>query len=312
MCLILFALRAHPDYPLIVAANRDEYFQRPTLAADYWPDQADLLAGRDLQAGGTWLGVNQQGQFAAVTNVRNGLDTQVRPGSRGELVANCLTHPDTLGQLRKIAAKHAHYNGFNLLAGTPERLFYSSNRNHSVTAGPPAATTELPGGVHGLSNGGLNSRWPKVDSGKALLADLLARDWSRLDERKVDLLALLADDTQAPTEQLPDTGISPDKEAILSSRFIACPAGDPHRHPMPDYGTRASTLVLFHRSGHIHFVERSFSLAGTRFRQEDENLNPANNNRNDELTQSGSPPPLQQQTREFVISPARHRTGQPN
>lgn len=250
MCLILFALRSHPDYPLIVAANRDEFFARPTGFADFWEDQPDLLAGRDLQAGGTWLGINRRAQFSAVTNVRNGLDIQARPGSRGELVTDCLRHTSTTDILQQIANRHDHYNGFNLLAGTPEQLFYTSNRHQ-------AKTQELPAGVYGLSNGGLNSPWPKVNSGKAMLSDLLDRNWQQLEERKADLFTLLADDTLAPIDLLPDTGIPLDKEEALSSRFIACPAtGD---NPMPDYGTRASTLVLFHRSGQIHFLEKSFS-----------------------------------------------------
>lgn len=250
MCLILFALRSHPDYPLIVAANRDEYFARPTQFADFWQSHPNLLAGRDLQAGGTWLGINRQGQFAAVTNVRNGLDVQARPGSRGELVTDCLLNPSTTDALQHIAKRHDGYNGFNLLAGTPQRLFYSSNRNLSTTQG-------LTAGVYGLSNGGLNSHWPKVDSGKTLLAEILTKDWSQLDKRKADLLDLLADDTLAPPGLLPDTGIPLDKEEALSSRFIACPATSDN--PIPDYGTRASTLVLFHRSGQIQFVEKSFA-----------------------------------------------------
>ncbi|MBU3068937.1 NRDE family protein [Aestuariicella sp. G3-2] len=250
MCLILFALRCHREYPLIVAANRDEFFARPTRFAEFWEDQPDLLAGRDLQAGGTWLGINREARFAAVTNVRNGLDTQARPGSRGELVTDCLRHASTTDALQQIANRQDLYHGFNLLAGTPQQLFYASNRHQTHTQ-------ELQAGVYGLSNGGLNSPWPKVDSGKAMLSELLERNWQQLDERKADLLNLLADDTLAPLDQLPDTGIPLDKERALSSRFIACPAtGDA---PIPDYGTRASTLVLFHRSGRIHFLEKSFT-----------------------------------------------------
>lgn len=266
MCLILLALRAHPDYPLIVAANRDEYFDRPTRAAGFWPEQPQLLAGRDLQAGGSWLGINRRGQFAAVTNVRNGHDTHLRPRSRGELVTECLLSEAPLTPeapaLQQIAAHHQEYNGFNLLAGNPQCLVYASNRAQDLPAAPatfdPAhASRELASGIYGLSNGGLDTPWPKVVSGKALLADILQRDWQQLEARQQDLLALLADDTQAPAPQLPDTGVGPEREAILSSRFIACHS-DP-ASPLPDYGTRASTLVLFHRSGRIHFLEQSFA-----------------------------------------------------
>ncbi|WP_439134609.1 NRDE family protein [Pseudomaricurvus sp.] len=251
MCLILFALRAHADYPLIVAANRDEYFARPTQFADFWPDHPDLLAGKDLLAGGSWLGVNRRGQFAAVTNVRNGLDLHTRPESRGELVTQCLLTPSTTEALQQLGKRHDQYNGFNLLAGHPRQLFYTSNR--SLQGG----IKELSKGVYGLSNGGLDSAWPKVESGKALLAEILTRNWQQLDERKADLLNLLADDTQATTDQLPDTAIPIEKEEALSSRFIACPANPDN--PMPGYGTRASTLVLFHRNGEIHFLEKSFN-----------------------------------------------------
>lgn len=275
MCLILLALRAHADYPLIVAANRDEFFNRPTRFAEFWPEHPELLAGRDLLAGGSWLGINRRGQFAAVTNVRNGLDTQARSKTRGELVTDCLLSQEPLTAnsevLRRIAAQHDLYSGFNLLAGNPHHLLYTSNRaqdlltSQSTLHPTPAAydkshaTRELPSGLYGLSNGGLDTPWPKVTSGKAMLADILQRDWQQLEARQEDLLTLLADDTQAAAELLPDTGVGAEKEALLSSRFIATVADDPDQDPsLGAYGTRASTVVLFHRSGRIHFLEKSF------------------------------------------------------
>lgn len=266
MCLILLALRAHPDYPLVVAANRDEYFARPTRLAEFWPESPQLLAGRDLQAGGSWLGINRRGRFAAVTNVRNGHDTETRPRSRGELVTSCLLSDAELTPdnpvLQQIAAHHHDYNGFNLLTGTPERLLYASNRAQDLLDAPARfnpthAVRELQPGIYGLSNGGLDTPWPKVESGKALLGEILQRDWRQLEQRQQDLLMLLADDTQAPAAELPDTGVGAEREAILSARFIACPQ-DP-ASPLADYGTRASTLVLYHRSGRIHFLEHSFA-----------------------------------------------------
>lgn len=242
MCLILFALNRHRDYPLIVAANRDEFFQRPTLSAQFWQEAPQLLAGRDQQAGGTWLGVNHHGQFSAVTNVRNGRETQDRPASRGELVTRCLVNNGkTQATLSHIASQKENYNGFNLLAGGPNELWYYSNRTQS-------APEILASGVYGLSNAQLDTPWPKVASAKSELHALLDKDWQALDERQADLLALLANNQQAPADQLPDTGIAPEFEALLSSRFIAS----------PDYGTRASTVVLFHRSGKIHFTEQAF------------------------------------------------------
>ncbi len=247
MCLILFALRRHPDYPLIVAANRDEYFQRPTEAANFWQDQPAVLAGRDLQAGGTWLGINRSGQFAAVTNVRNGRETPNRPGSRGALVSDYLTAQQP-GQFQP---QHGddHYNGFNLLTGTPASLLYRSNRGNQ-------ALYELPAGVYGLSNGHLNGPWPKVTSGRQQLQQLLNLNWQQLAARQQDLLSLLTDTRRYPLSMLPDTGVSDEMEVMLSSRFIISDS------EAINYGTRASTLVLFHRSGRIDFIEHSFDAQG--------------------------------------------------
>lgn len=246
MCLILFALQQHPDYPLIVAANRDEFFQRPTAMADYWQDHCSILAGRDLQAGGTWLGVNRTGQFAAVTNVRNGQEPQDRPGSRGELVSQNLIHP-TAKALHMAQQNQDHYNGFNLLSGTPEQLHYFSNRTQQ-------APRRLRPGFYGLSNAQLDTSWPKVDSAKLELecivtsANRTSKDQSASDQLQSQLLEMMANAQQAPANQLPQTGIGEEWEALLSSRFIVSES----------YGTRATTIVLFHHSGRIDFLEQSF------------------------------------------------------
>ncbi len=239
MCLILFALQRHPDYPLIVAANRDEFFQRPTAAADYWQDQPDILAGRDLQAGGTWLGVNRAGQFAAVTNVRNGHEPQDRPGSRGELVSQHLSK-STQHALQIAQENQTHYNGFNLISGNAEKLHYFSNR----TQEDPRA---LEPGIYGLSNAQLDTSWPKVDSAKTEL-DIILSSAQSTEQLQTRLLNMMANDQQAPADQLPQTGIGEEWEALLSSRFIVSES----------YGTRATTVVLFHRSGRIDFLEQGF------------------------------------------------------
>lgn len=240
MCLILFALQAHPDYPLIVAANRDEFFERPSSAAQFWQDQPEILAGRDLQAGGTWLGVNRSGVFSAVTNVRNGHEPQDRPGSRGELVTQSLSlEPEHA--LEKARGNQDHYNGFNLLCGTPEQLHYFSNRKDA-----PAQL--LKPGIYGLSNALLDSSWPKVDSAKHDLQSILNTQAHSPISLQMALLDMMANDQQAIAEELPDTGIDQPLEQLLSSRFIAT----------EHYGTRATTVVLYHRNGQIDFLEQGF------------------------------------------------------
>ena len=236
MCLILIALNAHPDYPLVVAANRDEYFARPTRPAGFWPEAPQLLAGQDLSAGGSWLGVTRQGRFAALTNVRDGRRPELTDAiSRGHLVTGFLrgqaTPGDYLAQLQG-----ERYNGFNLLCGDGGQLLYHSNRQPGITP--------LPAGVHGVSNGTLNTPWPKLVSGKQALADYLAHQHTLHAD---DLLAILNHRQPAPEALLPDTGVDPHWERLLSSRFIEAPAYG--------YGTRCSTLLLQHLDGRTEFIE---------------------------------------------------------
>ncbi len=239
MCLIVFALQQHPDYPLIIAANRDEFFQRPTAAAEFWRDQPHILAGRDLQAGGSWLGVNRHGQFAAVTNVRNGAEPQDRPGSRGELVTQALTQPHEQA-LEQIRHRQDHYNGFNFLCGNARQLHYASNRSDEFQR-------LLPAGIYGLSNAALNTSWPKVDSSRRELASIIDQ-YHQPKDLQGALANMMANAEQAPAEQLPQTGIGEEWESLLSSRFIVS----------ENYGTRATTIVLFHRTGQIDFLEQGF------------------------------------------------------
>ena len=164
MCLIVFAWKLLPDCPLLLAANRDEFFARPAEAAQWWQDQPHIYAGRDLQGGGTWLGMDKQGRFAALTNIRNGADKRPNAPSRGALVANYLRgQQDALTYLKQLAENADQYQGFNLIVGDAEQLFCFSNADEG-------GIQQLAPGIYGLSNGALNTPWPKVDA-TALVQD---------------------------------------------------------------------------------------------------------------------------------------------
>lgn len=241
MCLITFAFQQHPDYPLIVAANRDEFYQRPTAAAHFWDEQPSIYAGRDREAGGTWMGVNRQGRFAALTNYRQGdASTKSKASSRGQLCQQLLQHSDSTEQILKTIDQRAHqFSGFNLLAGNSQQLYYSSNQGVKTTALAP--------GIYGLSNGLIDSNWPKVAGSKQALAQLLTGKPSC-----EALLDIMADPVIADDKDLPRTGISLEMERLLSSRFIQSES----------YGTRCSTAILFHRNGDIEYTEQSFDSRG--------------------------------------------------
>jgi uncharacterized protein with NRDE domain len=238
MCLILMAYEMHPRYRLILAANRDEFYDRPTAAAAYWEDAPDLFAGKDLVHGGTWFGVNRRGRFGALTNYRDPNMARQDAPSRGGLVSGFLQTEAGAGDyLEQLAGDASVYNGFNLLLGDVESecLCYSNVSGQSVRLTP---------GIHGLSNHLLDTPWPKVMRGREALAKVVAApEFSR-----EDLFAILADRTQAPVELLPDTGVGLELERLLSSIFIASPR----------YGTRSSSLLLVDRERRMSFVERSF------------------------------------------------------
>ncbi|ROR34601.1 NRDE family protein [Inmirania thermothiophila] len=240
MCLILVAHRAHPRWPLVIAANRDEFRDRPAAPAAWWREDARVLAGRDLAAGGTWLGVRRDGRWAAVTNVREGRRGR-HPRSRGELVARYLLgDAPPRAFLAEALAGGAAYGGFNLLVATPDEVLYGSNRGHGIHALAP--------GVHGLSNGRLDAPWPKVRRGREGLRALLAGEGPRVEA----LMALLADRREAPPEALPDTGVGPERERRLSPLFIVG----------ADYGTRCSTVLVVDREGRACLVERTWDGRG--------------------------------------------------
>ena len=243
ICLILIALDSHPDYALLVAANRDEFYDRPSATAAFWADNPGVLGGRDLKAGGTWLGIDLLGRFAAVTNFRQGQREPVAPRSRGHLVSDYLTTEiDAGSHLERVERDASLYNGFNLLAGDTRELFYFSNRE--------GRRRVLGAGVYGLSNHLLDTAWPKVTSGKNALSALLTGGESELVH---NLFALLSDRGQAADDSLPRTGVSLAWERLLSSAFIAS----------REYGTRSSTVVLVDRNGGVVFEERSFGPNGT-------------------------------------------------
>lgn len=242
MCLILFAWQTHPLYPLVVAANRDEFHQRPTAAADYWEDYPDLLAGRDLQAGGTWLGITRQGRFAAITNYREPQhDESPLAQSRGQIVRDFLLDnarpADWAGSLRQ---NRNVYRGFNVLLGDPDELICVSNRSEMILA--------VNAGSHGLSNHLLDTDWPKVRRGRARLDALL-------EDEQVDpeaLLELLAERNVVSGSEPPGFELQLAPELITRMMFITS----------PQYGTRSSTVLLVDRDGGVNFVERQFDPAG--------------------------------------------------
>ncbi len=242
MCLIAFAWQAHPEYPLIVAGNRDEFFARPTAPAGWWPDER-IVAGRDLKAGGTWMGISRNGRFAALTNVRDPASVQPDAPSRGALVGRFLDDAAPAEAVLDGIARDAHrFNGFNLLA-TQWSTEPGRGRMWIVSHGSVDA---IEPGVHGLSNAGLDTSWPKVDAAiertRRAAADATDRD-----DLIGRLFAMLADRTIAPDQRLPRTGVDLPVERALSAAFIR----------MPGYGTRASTVLLVDRDGGATFVERS-------------------------------------------------------
>ena len=239
MCLIFVSLNNHPRYKLIIAANRDEFYQRKTAAADFWSDHPEVLGGRDLEANGTWMGMTRSGKISLLTNYRD--PKNINPGapSRGRLVSDYLEseiEPETY--LMKIEPNGNRYNGFNLLTGTVDELWYFSNYSKGVQ--------KLSPGLHGLSNHLLDTPWPKVIRGKERIRTILQ-------PQDIDpdvLFEFLYDDQQAPDNQLPDTDVGLERERALSSMFIKSPG----------YGSRCSTVVLVDQQNKVVFAERVYDL----------------------------------------------------
>jgi uncharacterized protein with NRDE domain len=239
MCLALVALHAHPRYPLVIAANRDEFHARAADPAHWWPE--GILAGRDRVGGGTWFGIARSGRWALVTNFREGVARDPNAPSRGELVTQALsdTQPPLVCAAR-IAVDGERFHGFNVLIGADASAAYVSNRASGGIA--------LGAGIHGLSNHLLETPWPKLVRGKARLGAALAGGGEVIGAA----FDLLADHEQAPASALPATGVSPQWERLLSSAFIVD----------ADYGTRSSTVFAIDAGGEARFVERSFDAQG--------------------------------------------------
>ena len=240
MCLIVFAIDSHPRYPFVLAANRDELYARPTQPLHAWPNAPHVLAGRDLEAGGTWLGVTRNRRFAAITNVREGVQRTATQRSRGELTRDFLLGTQSAAQYaQRTYEDGAYYAGFNLLLGDATSIYYCSNRGDAPRA--------LDRGVYGVSNDSLDTPWPKVVGSKAELRALITNEPS-----SAALLRILADTRQPPDAELPDTDVGLDLERKFSTRFIASDL----------YGTRASTTLLISSEGGVEICEQNFGSHG--------------------------------------------------
>ncbi|MCC2615770.1 NRDE family protein [Aestuariibacter halophilus] len=238
MCILFIAVKQHPDLPLIIAANRDEFYQRPTTPSGFWNEYPSILAGKDRQAGGTWMGVTRGGKIAALTNVREPQRVLDNAPSRGELTVNYLTEDvSTSDYLQCCQSSRQHYNGYNLLFGEWHNLHVYNNRSDTLTVLKP--------GFYALSNASIDMHWPKQRRG---VKGLQAACQLPADHIVDALLTVLQDDHQAPEEALPDTGIPKDWERLLSSIFITT----------PDYGTRCSTILTVDDQQHISWYEQTY------------------------------------------------------
>jgi uncharacterized protein with NRDE domain len=242
MCLLVFAWNHHPRYRLIFAGNRDEFHDRPAAPMAWWDDRPQILAGRDLQAGGTWLAVSRRGRFGVVTNFRD-LQRPV-PGapSRGLLISNYLSgEAGARGYMNELVTTATEYGGFNLLLADEHAMVYGSNRSAELSR-------VLAAGVHGLSNHLLDTPWPKLELTRRRFKELIAAR----EPSSAALFDMLADRTPTQDDLLPDTGVGPEWERLLSSPFIVSKR----------YGTRCSTVLLMERDGRIEIRERRFDGAG--------------------------------------------------
>jgi len=242
MCLLAVAFHMHSDAPLIVISNRDEFYERPTLPMHWWADEA-ILAGRDQQAKGTWLGISRNGRFAAVTNfrdIRRNAMSQDKPRSRGELVTRFLSSTKDVHQWASSLNNNlSDYDGFNLIIFDGISLLYLNNRGDPVQVIEP--------GVYALSNHRLDSPWPKVDHAREQLKRTLSADTMNQATLPTLLNTLTLEKTYAP-HLLPDTGITAEWEALLSSPFIVSEG----------YGTRAATAIIVSQEGKVSVAEQGF------------------------------------------------------
>ncbi len=257
MCLLVVAWQAHPRYRVVVAANRDEFHARATAPLARWADPPPILAGRDLQAGGTWIGLDAARRFGLVTNYRERAPPQMDAPSRGRLVPEFLGATSSADRyLKSLEPEARRYAGFNLLLGDGERLVYASNRATSFAR-------ELEPGLHGLSNHLLDTPWPKLQRVRGEMAGWIERAAARqatsagtaAPEMAADaewLMGVFADRRRTPAPHDPASGLTRDWEQVLSSPFVL----------NAEYGTRCTTVLLVGHDGHTWIGERRFDTAG--------------------------------------------------
>lgn len=237
MCLIVFAYKYHPKYPFILAGNRDEFYARPTQKLHIWDSKPNILAGKDLKDGGTWLGVNQHGRMAAITNHRDLNNIKQSAPSRGNIITKILkSYQPVADQLSDMEPDFPKYNGFNLITGTLDDLYYVSNEgNHFLKIKP---------GLYGISNAFLNTPWPKTNQALEDFTHALNGDMPNVNA----IFELLSNTTTYPDHTLPKTGLPPEMERAVSSIFIRT----------DEYGTRSSALLMMDNEGKIRFNEKTY------------------------------------------------------
>jgi uncharacterized protein with NRDE domain len=239
MCLIFLSLNQHSKYKLIVVANRDEFYNRQTASASFWENHPEILGGRDLEAGGTWMGVNKRGKISMITNYRDLANINPNAPSRGFLVSDFLLQNNSGEEyLKQVEKKARQYNGFNLIVGDVNSLWYLSNYKDGVN--------QIADGFHGLSNHLLDTEWPKIKRGSEKLKSILGE--ATIDPQ--ELFELMYDDIIASDNLLPHTGLPLERERALSSMFIKS----------PNYGSRCSTVVLMDKDRNVSFTERVYDI----------------------------------------------------
>ena len=236
MCLLLISYNHHPVYKVIVAANRDEFYNRPTEPAKFWDNDSSILAGKDLLAGGTWLGITKLGRFAAITNYREPQNILTGSPSRGKLVTNFLEGNSSIkNYLDSLVSTADQYNGYNLIIMDNDEAAYFSNKTKKML--------KLSPGIYALSNHLLNTPWPKVETSKKSFVNIINNQNISTDE----LFNILSDTSTPPDELLPDTGLGLEIERAVSPVFVSTPF----------YGTRSSTVILIDKQNNVTFIEKS-------------------------------------------------------